>query len=154
MIKATYRNIQVEILNVYEGQNEMLSSVRAIEGKPFTKPGKWIRKSEYATVKVGELSNITPDQDPQPLGPNLLSLALAYREKQRWYAGESVWLWKNGKTGAFLKETEGFINLCLTGYSKSVTVFWLNPYSRQWEVSHDLGTNYYQWVNGINEGAK
>ena len=154
MIKTTYQNILVEVLDIYEAGDVKYAVVCALEGKLFVEWGKWPIKTEYATAKLEELSDITPIPETEPRQSNLLSLALTYRDKQQWSAGESVWLWKNGDRGAFLKEgREGIVKLCITDYSKSIIVFLLSHKSWRWEVSRNVGANYHQWVNQVKEAA-
>jgi len=154
MIKATYQNIPVEVLDIYEAGDEKHAVVRSLEGRLFVEWGKWPTKTEYVTARLDELSDITPTPDEEPRQENLLSLALSYRDKQQWSAGETVWLWKNGNHGAYLKEgPEGIVRLWLTGYSRSVTVFLLSHKTWQWEVSRNVGASYYRWVTKIKEAA-
>ena len=88
------------------------------------------------------------DHNSKPNEANLLTMSLAYQDKQQWRAGESVWLWRNGNKGAFLKEEDGFfVTLNLTGYRRSIIVFYLNTNTWKWEVSRNLGSDYYQWVD-------
>ena len=97
MDKAVYKNIPVDILHIYEAGGVKRATVRAVEGKPFTKWGKWLTKTSYATTTLDQLSGFTPDPQPEPAIPNLLSLALEYRDKQQWSAGEAVWLWRSNR---------------------------------------------------------
>lgn len=152
MMKAVYRNILVKILVEYKAVNEKYAVVKAIEGKLFLSKEKMLAKTEYATVKLDELINIEPDPKSEPENLNLLDMAVAYTDRQQWYAGESVWLWRNGNKGAFLKEMDGFfVTLNLTGYQKYLIVFHLNPKTWKWEVSRNLGANYYQWIDQYKE---
>ena len=148
MIRAIYRKIPVVVLVEYEAGDEKYAAIRAIEGKPFLRNDKWLAKTEYTTVKLDELTDITPDPSSEPKKTNLLKMALTHVNKQQWYAGESVWLWRNGNKGAFLKEEDGmFITLNITGYREYLIVFWLNPETWSWEISRNLGANYYQWID-------
>jgi hypothetical protein len=154
MDQAIYRNIQVEILDTYKAGNTKYVAVRAVEGKPFVGGNKWPTRTEYTTAEFDELYGITLNPQTEPAQPTLLSLALAYQDKSQWHSGESVWIWGDKHRGAFLKAEQGFVNLCLVGYRKSVTIFWLNPKTWKWEITRNAGINYHQWVSGIMECAK
>ena len=148
MIRAIYRKIPVEVLVEYEAGDEKYAAIRAIKGKPFLRNDKWMTKTEYVTIKLDEVTDITPDPSTEPKKPNLLIMALNHVDKKQWYSGESVWLWRNGNKGAFLKEQDGmFVTLSITGYQEYLIVFWLNPETWRWEVSRNLGSNYYQWID-------
>ena len=152
MIRAIYRKIPVEVLAEYEAGDEKYAAIRAIEGRPFLRKDKWLTKTKYATIKLEELTDITHDTSFEPEKHNLLMMALAYVDKKQWYAGESVWLWRNGNKGAFLKEHDGmFVTLNIAGYREYLVVFWLNPETWSWEISRNLGANYYRWVVQYNE---
>jgi hypothetical protein len=154
MDKATYKNISVEIIHVYDVGDVKHATVRAIEGKPFLAWGKFPTRTSYATTTMNELSDIIPDPKPEPVVPNLLSLALEYRDKQQWSAGEVVDLWGDQKCSAFLKEANCIVNLYLTGLSRSVTVFFLDLNNGEWKESRTLGADYQYWVDSIKAGAK
>ena len=147
MDRAIYRGIPVEVLETYESGGVKYAAVRAIEGKPFVEWGTLPNPTEYETVKLEELSKITTDQKSVSDQSNLLSMALAYKDKKQWYSGESIWLWRNGSRGAFLKEEQGFIKLNLVGEHKSVTIFWLNPDKWEWDASRNVGIEYHKWVD-------
>ncbi|MFC2052848.1 hypothetical protein ACFLV7_00920 [Chloroflexota bacterium] len=150
MDRAIYRGIPVEVLRIYESGDNKYAAVRAIEGKPFYQWRPIPVPTEYETVKLEELSEITTDPKSVSNHFSLLSMALAYKDKKQWYSGESVWLWRNGSRGAFLKEEQGFINLNLVGEHKSVTIFWLNPNKWEWEISRNVGIEYHKWADCIS----
>jgi len=148
MVKATYKDIPVEVLAEYRDGNEKFAVVKAIEGKPFMNKEKIMTKTEYSTVKFDELIDIGSNSNPESDDLNLLDKALAYIDKQQWYAGESVWLWRNGNKGAYLKEIRGFfVTLNLIGYQEYLIVFHLNPNTWKWEVSQNVFVNYFQWID-------
>jgi hypothetical protein len=154
MDKAIYKNISVDIVHVYEIGDVKHATVRAVEGKPFMNLDKWPTKTSYATTTIDQLSDIIPDPQREPTVPNLLSLALEYRGKQQWSAGEVVNLWGNRKCKAFLKEENCIVNLCLIGISRSVTVFILDLHTGQWKESRTLYAEYQHWVDQIKAGAR
>jgi hypothetical protein len=154
MDKATYKNIPVDILHVYDVGDVKHATVRAVEGKPFLAWGKFPTRTRYATTTMDELSDIIQDPHAEPAVPNLLSLALEYRSKQQWSAGEVVCLWGGRECEAFLKEENCIVNLCLTGLSRSVTVFFLDLRTGEWKESRTLGADYQYWVDSIKAGAK
>ena len=96
MIKAIYRNTHVEVLDVYQTRKVKYAAIRALEGKPFVGGNKWPVRTEYTTAHADDLSDVSQVDQHEPEESNLLSLALEYRDKQQWTAGESVWLWRNG----------------------------------------------------------
>ena len=152
MIRAIYRKIPVEVLAEYEAGDEKYAAIRAIDGKLFLRKDKWMTKTEYATVRFEELTELTPEPIMKTETSNLLEMALEYADKQQWYAGESVWLWRNGNKGAFLKEEDGmFVTLNITGYRQYLVIYWLNSETWRWEISRNLGANYYQWIDQYKE---
>jgi hypothetical protein len=86
--------------------------------------------------------------------PNILEMALSYSDKKQWSSGESVWLWHQGNKGVFLKEQDGFVALNITSYREYLIVFWLNPETWSWEISRNLGVNYYQWMERYKESTR
>ena len=155
MIKATYRNLAVEVLDTYEADEVVYAVVRALRGQLFVEWGRWPVKTEYATVLHDELREVTASAEAEPKPQNLLALALAHQGKQQWSSGESVWLWGGPEHGAYLKVgPEGIVRLWLTGFNNGLNVFLLNHKSWQWEVSRNLGANYYRWVEQIREAAR
>jgi hypothetical protein len=154
MDKAIYKETSVDILHVYEAGDVTYTTVRAIEGKPFLAWGKFSTKTKYATTTLAELTDIMPNSEPEPLAPNLLSLALEHRQKQQWSAGEAVWLWGDRTRGAYMKEANCIVNLYLVGVSNGVTVFILDLRTGRWDVARTLGADYHQWVDRIKDRAK
>ena len=152
MAKATYREIPVEILTKFNIGNEKFVVIKAIEGKPFQSKESLMARSKYASVNLDELIDIEPDSNPESDDLNLLDMALAHTDKQQWYSGESVWLWRNGNRGAFLKEMGGFfVTLNLIGFREHLIVFRLNPKTWIWEVSQNVFVKYYQWKDQYEE---
>ena len=147
MRKASYRNIQVEVLVEYEFGNEKYAAIRATEGKPFHSKDEWLSKTEYVTVRISDLTDVQYESENESEDSNILNRALAYSHKKQWSSGESIWLWRNGNKGVFLKEQDGFVALNITGYREYLIVFWLNPETWSWEVSRNLGAKYYQWFD-------
>lgn len=152
------KQFEVEVQDVYTVGGVKLASVKAVEGKPFVGGDKWPIRTEYGTVRADLLTPAQPKQEPQPepakaAADNLLARALA-ASKPTWYAGESVWVWRAagpGKRGAFLKEEQGFINLCLAGKQASCTIFWLDPITWRWEVSKTVEKEYREWVQKVQK---
>ena len=107
MIKATYRNLSVEVLDTNETGEVIYAVVSALKGNLFVKWGRWLVKTEYATVLHEELRELTPSLTAESKPQNLLALALAYQFKHQWAAGERVWLWGGPESGAYLKEGLG-----------------------------------------------
>ena len=147
MKNALYRNISVEVLAEYHVGIETFAAIRAIEDKPFHRKDEWLTKTEYATVKVDELTDIKYESENESDEPNILERTLSFSDKKQWSSGEGVWLWRKGNKGVFLKEQDGFVALNITGYREYLNVFWLNPKTWSWEVSRNLGSNYYQWID-------
>ena len=147
MCRAVYRNIPVEVLGTYEIKGETYAAIRVTEGKPFFEWKKMPISTEYKTVRLNELSDFSEEPKPLSEKSKMLAMALAYKNKKQWYSGESVWLWRNCNQGVFLKEQNGFVNLCLTDEPEYVIVFWLNPDSWDWEISRNIGVDYFKWVD-------
>lgn len=147
-ILAQFKNQPVEILDVYDMPNGKVASLRALQGKPFVAGDKWPVWSEWTTAPVAELTDIHPQPETKPNNPTLLDLALA-QAKPQWYSGESVWVWRNGKRGAFLKAYTGEVCLHLTGYRPSLTVFVLT--AQGWQAAHNLDRAYQTWAAKARE---
>jgi hypothetical protein len=152
--KAIFRNVHVEVLVEYEYGDEKIAAIRALEGKPFHRKDEWSSITEYATVSFSDLNDVQYESENEDENPTILEMAFEYSTKTQWYSGESVWLWRNGNRGVFLKEHGGFVTLNITGYREYLNVFWLNPETWRWEVSRELGVNYYQWIEKYKESTR
>lgn len=142
------QNVKVEIDDdPYVMGGHTYIPVKAIEGKPFADGAKTTTRTAYKTVDAKDLSPI-----PQDTPKTLLDLALAAGKKQ-WSAGETIWIWGSRPRGAFLKEEQGWINLCLTGKQGSTPIFWLNPDSWQWEMVRDVKARYQSWRRKMQAAA-
>ena len=151
MITATYRDTPVEVLDVYERGEERFAAIHTLDDQPFV-VDQSPTKARYATVEYDLLEDL--DQEliigPKPL--TLLDIALTYWVKRQWYAGESVWLWRIGNQGAFLKEEAGlFVTLNVTGYRESLNIFIFNPDPWAWELCRDLEAKYQSWAAKAQE---
>jgi len=138
------KTIPVEVLESYECGGIQLANVKAVEGQPFVGGDRWPVRSEYTTVHLDQL---TPPSAPQETKPNLLALAMAYSTKRQWSAGESVWIWDKRPKGAFLKETGGFVELCVAGLPWSCPVFYFDPGAYAWQPVANVQEQYAKWVN-------
>ena len=150
-ILAQYQNIIVEVQDIYtDGAGVKWASVEAQDGQPFIGGDKWPIRTRFATIKVEELS-----ENPHPAEKqNLLNLALAQARPQ-WHSGESVWLFRSGNTGAFLKnDGNGFVNLNVTGYREYLNFFHLDPESWSWRPCRNLEKNYRSWAAKAQEALK
>ena len=83
MDRAIYRGIPVEVLRIYESGDNKYGAVRVIEGKPFVEWGALPNPTEYETVKLEELSEITTDPKSVSDHSSLLSMALSYKDKKQ-----------------------------------------------------------------------
>lgn len=145
-IIATYQNHKVKVLDVYELKDGKKASVQALDGTPFVGGDKWPIPTAYAIVPADELESVEELQ-PNRNGKKLLDLALN-QERPQWCSSESVWIWGDNKRGAFLKEGEGHVCLCLVGVRESCPVFWLDPY-KGWEVVPNVTNLYNRWVEKV-----
>ena len=157
-ILARYTNIEVEVLGTFTtGDGRRIATVRALRGKPFTDfTHGGPADSDSANVPVELLRDVRqdPQPDPEPSKPNLLDLALAQARPQ-WHSGESVWLFRSGNTGAFLKnDGNGFVNLNVTGCREYLNVFHLDPDTWSWRPCRDLEKNYKSWATKAQEALK
>ena len=151
MIKATYRGVLVEVLDVYQRGEEKFAAIHSLDDEPFV-VDQWPVKARYATVKYDLLDDLDPELILGPKQLSLLNIALTYWVKRQWYAGESVWLWRIGNQGAFLKEEAGlFVTLNVTGYLGSLNVFRINPDTWVWEPCRDLEVKYEVWAARAQE---
>jgi len=150
-ILAQYQNIVVEVLSVYtDGDGVKWASVEAQDGQPFIGGDKWPVRTKFATVKVEELSENSHPAEEQ----NLLDLALA-QAKEQWYSGESVWIWRSGSKGVFLKnDGDGFVSLNVTGYREYLNFFHLDPKTWSWRPCRELEKNYKSWASKAQEALK
>lgn len=149
-ILAQYASKTVEVLDAWtDPAGVKQASVKALDGKPFVGGDKWPVRSEWGTVKAADLQDVHQDPQAAPAAPNLLAMALA-AARQQWPSGETVWVY--GRK-AFLKEQQGFVELCIVGKQASCKIFWLNPDTWSWEPVHNLNTRYSQWVEKVR-GAK
>ena len=138
MKSITYQGIEVEVSATFTtGDGRKLACVHAKEGRPFQEytHGGW-SESANARVPVDRLEVVD-----QPI--NLLDLALTYSDKPQWYAGEVINLWGNNHRGAYLRESNGTVNLCVIGYDPSVIVFYLT--FDGWRVAEKLNEKYEVW---------
>jgi len=151
-ILAQYQNMIVEVLDVYtDGAGVKWASVEAQDGPPFVGGNKWPIRGKFGTVKVCELSKVS---EAESTDSNLLDLALA-QAKEQWYSGESVWIWRNGSKGVFLKnDGDGFVSLNVTGYREYLNFFHLDPETWSWRPCRDLEKNYKSWVAKAQESLK
>lgn len=146
-IIAVYQNQKVEVLDTYQAGGVNMASVKAIEGTPFVGGDKWAVKTEWATCPAADLADVRSDH-PQPARSTLLTQALAYQDKRQWSACESVWLWGvPGRRGAYLKEQEGFVHLCLVGKRQSCPIYYLNQ--NGWQTCATVQTNYRHWAEAV-----
>lgn len=146
MITAVYRKVPVEILDLYESQKIKYAAIRSLDNKPF-EIDRWPVKARYATVKTDMLNKITPGLPLEIKNLNLLEMSLTYRVKRQWYAGESIWLWRNDNEGAFLKEELGlFVSLNVTGFRDYLHIFYLNHETWKWELCNELESKYKRWA--------
>ena len=83
---------------------------------------------------------------PAPKPDNILQLALA-QAKPQWSSGESVWLWRNGNEGYFLKEGQGVVRLCASGKTPSCIIFYLDVTG--WEVSEVVNAKFAEWLKKV-----
>ena len=151
MIKATYQGVPVEVLDIYQRGEERFAAIHALDDEPFV-VDQWPVQARYATVEFDLLEELDSDliNGAKPL--TLLDIALTYWVKRKWYAGESIWLWRNGNKGAFLKEEAGlFVTLNVTGYRQRLNVFQLIPGEWEWEPCRDLELNYQLWAARAQE---
>lgn len=150
-ILARFKDQQVEILDVYDYPEGKVASLRAVDGKPFIGGDKWPVRTEYTTAPIGELSNIT-SQDDKPHNPTLLDQALS-AARNHWPNGETVWVWHNGKSSAFLKAYTGEVRLHVTGYTPSLRVFILDP-TNGWHVARNVRADYQAWATKARKVVK
>ena len=151
MIKATYRDVPVEVLDVYQRGEQRFAAIHALDNQPFV-VDQWPVKARYATVEFDLLEELDSNLIPGAKPLTLLDIALTYWSKRQWSAGESIWLWRNGNQGAFLKEEAGlFVTLSVTGYRESLNVFQLIPGVWDWELCRDLELRYQLWAAGAQE---
>lgn len=151
MIKATYHGVPVEVLDFYQRGEELFAAIHALDDEPFV-IDQWPVKAKHATVRLDLLQDLDPDLAIAPKPLTLLDIALTYWVKRSWYAGESIWLWRNGNKGAFLKEEVGlFVTLSVTGYRESLNIFRLLPGKWEWEPCHDLELKYQIWAARAQE---
>lgn len=142
--------IQVQVLDVFEGSGRKLATVQALQGKPFT---RWTMggpcDDDTDNVRPDRLHNvrvIEAEAPAQAARPNLLTMALEYRNRAQWYSGESVRL-ITGKTGqplAWLKHESGRVYLQAAGKRGSVLIYVLHPDG--WRVAQDVTRNYQAWA--------
>ena len=151
MIKATYRGVPVEVLDFYQRGEELFAAIHALDDEPFV-IDQWPVQARYATVEFDLLEELDSDlvHGAKPL--TLLDIALTYWVKRKWCAGESIWLWRNGNKGAFLKEEAGLlVTLNVTGFRESLSIFRLLPGKWEWEPCHDLELKYQIWAARAQE---
>lgn len=72
---------------------------------------------------------------------NLLTMALEC-ERSQWHASETVWLVPKR---VFLKNEDCLVRLCLVGFNRACTIFWLDPYEGRWKIARDAETHYARW---------
>lgn len=146
MIKASYRGIPIEVLDVYQREEVKFAAIHSLDDEPFVVDA-WPVKARYATVNFDQLEDFDPDWSYETKQLTLLDIALTYWAKRQWYAGESIWLWRTGNQGAFLKEEAGmFITLNITCYQESLNIFRFDPNSWAWELCRDLKLKYQKWA--------
>ena len=136
----------MEVLDIYQRGEERFAAIHALDDEPFV-VDQWPVQARYATVEFDLLEELDSDliNGAKPL--TLLDIALTYWAKRKWYAGESIWLWRNGNNGAFLKEEAGmFVTLNVTDYRESLNIFQLIPGKWEWEPCHDLELKYQLWA--------
>lgn len=142
-------NYPVEVVDIFTtGDGRKLAAVRALQGQPFT---RWTMggpcNDDTANVRLDCLTDVHPSNPPARLTkPNLLDLALEYRNRGQWYSGESVHLitTPQGKPKAWLKNEGGRVLLFAAGIQAGLLVYLLYPDG--WHVSHDVTSNYKQWA--------
>ncbi len=153
-VKATYKGVPVEVLDIYQRGEQLFAAIHAQDDEPLV-VDQWPVNARYATVALELLEDLDSDllNGARPL--TLLDIALTYWSKRQWSAGESIWLWRNGDQGAFLKEEAGlFVTLNVTGYRESINVFHIDPETWEWELCRDLGRNYPLWAARAQEALR
>ena len=150
-ILAQYQNLIVEVLDVYtDGAGVKWASVEAQDGQPFVAGDKWPVRTRFGSVKVCELSENSQPAEKK----NLLDLALS-QAKEQWYSGESVWIWRNGNKGVFLKnDGDGFVSLNVTGFREYLNFFHLDPETWSWRPCRELEKNYESWATKAQKALK
>ena len=144
-ILAQFQNQNVEILDTYQAGGVTMASVKAIEGTPFVGGNDRPTRTAYTTCKADELAGVHSDQPQaeQTQQTNLLALALA-QAKPQWHSGESIWIWRGARCGAFLKNMGDFIRLYLTDRDPGLVVFYLTLTG--WQPAANLESNYQAWT--------
>jgi hypothetical protein len=148
---ALFKNIKVEVTDFWESGGIQYASIKACEGEPFIGGNKWPVYTAYAIAQVDELQPIALEPD-QVQADNLLALALLYSSKKQWYSGEVIRLWTNHTHFAYLKEEDGFVNLCISDYQPSCLIFWLS--TEGWQISQRVNESYYKWARKAQEVIK
>jgi hypothetical protein len=144
-----YFDEPVEILDTWETGGVKMASVKALEGRPFVGGDKFPTWTAYKTVKAAELSDIRQNTRPTPTGKNLLDLALK-QAREQWHNGETVWLWKGKKSGAYLKnDGQGMVKLYLTDRQPGCVIFYLDR--NGWELNNKVHTDYRRWLEAVQK---